>query len=276
MQVSLFPELIKASCSMFGAWGEANTETGNGLIQLRALDWNTNGPFQKYPLLLTYHPASGNGHNFTTLTWAGLVGALTGMSSAHMGICEKVWDHYTGIQNIVGYPWTFLLQDILQFDVDTDQALSRIATANRTCGIFVGLGEGGTAVDARPNFRALEYSYETVNIYNSVNFPAYPPWHPLFKDLVFIDKHTQPSHNLCFGSLLAKYYGSISPENTLQYITAIEQTGDMHVAIYDYDNGYMYLSNASPVAANGSVVPAYARQFIRADMTALWSLELQQ
>ena len=71
----------------------------------------------------------------------------------------QVWDAYKGVQNIFGYVWTFLLQDILQvglagclccegraeeyrrcvlplplqFDVDTDQALSRIATANRTC-----------------------------------------------------------------------------------------------------------------------------------------------
>jgi hypothetical protein len=35
---------------MFGAWGSA---TPNGeLLQLRALDWATNTPFQRYPLYI--------------------------------------------------------------------------------------------------------------------------------------------------------------------------------------------------------------------------------
>ncbi len=68
-----------------------------------------------------------------------MLGAITGMSSSGIGIGEKVWDAYTGTQNIMGYVWTFMLQDILQFDADTDQALSRIATANRTCSIWVGI-----------------------------------------------------------------------------------------------------------------------------------------
>lgn len=52
------------------------------------------------------------------------------------GVGEKVWLQYEGVENIFGYVWHFLLQDILQFDMDTDQALSRIATANRTCSIW--------------------------------------------------------------------------------------------------------------------------------------------
>ena len=45
--VTLLPEIIKASCSMFGAWGPATQNSRDGaLVQLRALDWSTNGPFQ--------------------------------------------------------------------------------------------------------------------------------------------------------------------------------------------------------------------------------------
>lgn len=45
--VTLLPEVIKAGCSMFGAWGDATRESRDGaLVQLRALDWTTNGPFQ--------------------------------------------------------------------------------------------------------------------------------------------------------------------------------------------------------------------------------------
>lgn len=47
---AMFPELVKASCSMVGAWGSATTS--GGLVQLRALDWDTTTIMQNYPLLL--------------------------------------------------------------------------------------------------------------------------------------------------------------------------------------------------------------------------------
>jgi len=38
----MFPELIKAACSMYGAWGPATAKSMNGtLLQLRALDFDT-------------------------------------------------------------------------------------------------------------------------------------------------------------------------------------------------------------------------------------------
>ena len=90
--------------------------------------------------------------------------------------------------------------------------------------------------------------------------------------LVYIDKHEQPSNNPCFSSLLQKYYGSITPEVTVQYITAIEQTGDMHIAIYDFANNHIFVSNASPFV-NGTFTPAYDRPFVRLDTKALFNLK---
>jgi hypothetical protein len=50
IRVHMIPELIKAHCSMYGAWGPAtaNTTAKGQLYQLRALDWTANGPFQQY------------------------------------------------------------------------------------------------------------------------------------------------------------------------------------------------------------------------------------
>jgi len=265
MTISLFPELVKASCSMLGAWGSATAGSDMGLVQLRALDWSTDSPLQQYPVLVTYHPTDGHAH--TVLGWAGLLGALTGMSSSGMGVSEKVWDHYTGVQNVEGYPFMFLMQDVLWEDSDTDQALSRVATANRTCAIFLGIGDKGNT-----QFRALEYSYQTVNIYNAKNFPAYPPYHPLFNDLVFIDKHTQPSNHMCFGSLMTKYYGQLSPSNIIKYVTAQQQTGNTHAAVYDFKNSAMYVANASPYTKNGTVINSYEGQWIKMDMAQQWTL----
>ena len=170
-RVAMIAEWTRAQCSMLGAWGPATPSAR--LVQLRALDWDTDGPFQRFPVLTVFHPdAASGGVPNAVLGWAGMLGAITGVSSAGVGISEKVWDAYKGVDNAFGYAWNFLLQDALMFDKDHDQVLSRIATANRTCAIWIGVGDdhgngGGGA------FKAVAYSAQQVSIYNDVNFPAY-------------------------------------------------------------------------------------------------------
>lgn len=266
MRIALLPELLKMSCSMAGAFGEATAEAGGGLVQLRALDWTTNGPFQRWPLIVNYHPQEGNGHSYTVVGWVGLVGAITGWSSAGVGISEKVWLHYEGIENVFGYPATMLLEDILHFDMDTDAALSRIASANRTCSFFIGIGD-----NFNQEFRVVEYGYEEVNIYNWRNFPNYTN-HDTFKDLVFVNKHTQPSDDPCMNDLFHEAYGEITAEFLARNVTGQQQTGDMQVAVYDFSSSMMWVSNAAPVQPDGSVVYAYERPMVEVDMEAWWSM----
>jgi hypothetical protein len=269
-RVQMFPELIKAACSMFGAWGPAIKDTKGTLYQLRALDWNTNGPFQQFPTLFVYHPAQGNGHNFTSLAWAGFNGAMTGFSSAPVGVCEKVWLSYDKESSRSGIPWNFLLRDILQYDEDIDAAMNRIYNAHRTCSIWVGLGSGKT-----DRFRVVQYSHEEVNQFDDINYPAYPPYHPRFDGLVFVDKHKQPSHHMCLGSLLKQYYGKIAPALTARDITAVHQTGDMHIMIMDYAQSVTWVSNASPFnATTQTAIPAYDRQFTIFDMKTLFTQDI--
>ena len=47
-------------------------------------------------------------------------------------------------------------------------------------------------------------------------------------------QHVQPSTDPCFASLLGEYYGYISPEVTIRNITSVFQTGDMHIAVFDF------------------------------------------
>merc|ERR1711916_175556 len=96
--------------------------------------------FQKYPVILVYHPEASNGHPFLTATWAGLLGALTGASSAPVAVCEKVYDAFKGKKERWGTPWTFVLRDILQYDKTVAEAQQRLEQAHRTCSIYVGVG----------------------------------------------------------------------------------------------------------------------------------------
>ena len=113
---SMIPELLRAQCSIMGAWGAATAggSAAGGLVQLRSLDWDTAGPFQQFPLIATFHPDAGaaggvGGAAHTTVAWPGIMGALTGFSSSGLAISEKVFDAYTGPNARLGYPWHFLL-----------------------------------------------------------------------------------------------------------------------------------------------------------------------
>ncbi|KAA0176938.1 hypothetical protein FNF27_01760 [Cafeteria roenbergensis] len=256
----LFPELVKAACTNIGAWGAA-TASGTDLLALRALDFGLDKPLNKFPVLLNFHPTDG-GASHSVLSWAGFLGTITGMSSSGMAVTEKVWDAYTELQNIVGYPFHFLMQDILWNDVDTDQALSRVASANRTCAIWLGIADRDN-----DQFRLLHYSYRRVDVYNPKNFPVYPPYHDRFQDLVFVDKHVQPSHHMCLNELMHQYWGNLDAPGAVQ-VSAVHGTGDLHAAVYDYANDQMVISVTTFV--DGSWRPAHASPWFSMDTKWLW------
>ena len=105
-------ELTQGHCSMYGAWGAA-TATG-ATLQLRALDWDTGGPFQDYPQVTVYHAGEGNdeeGHSFANVGWVGWIGSsISGVSSKQMAISEigvSFPDKSFGKTSREGVPFTF-------------------------------------------------------------------------------------------------------------------------------------------------------------------------
>jgi len=269
IRVHMIPELLRASCSMFGAWGSATPNSG--LVQLRALDWVTDSPLTQNPAVLVYHPLEGDGHSFTTLTWAGFIGALTGYSG-YTGISEKVWANYNGTFNRFGTPFYFVLRDILQFDTTVDQAIDRIFNTHRTCAVYMGVGSNATNT-----FTAIEYSYDTVRIFDDKTpFPIYSPQpapHELINNVVYIDPDYTSAEESCMTNLLLKIYGEITTENT-QELIALLQTGNTHAAIYDYALNTFTVSVATQTGSWPATTPianAYTRQFIKLDATQLFN-----
>jgi predicted Zn-dependent protease with MMP-like domain len=267
LQLHMFPELIKASCSMLGAWGPATKNTGmpGELLQLRALDWGFDNPLTKYPLVAVYHPNEGDGEPFASLTFNGFVGTITAYGT-HLGISEKVWLHYNGSDSRAGVPFTFLMRDVAQYDRTIDDAHNRMVNTHRTCSVF--LGVGGRHLN---QFRAIEYSLQQVVAFNDVNYPYYAETHPQLDGVVFIDKHSQPSTDPCMGSIMQDYYGRYNPAAIINLISLF-QTGDLQAAIYDFGANDFIVSVAGPVSAsNATLAPAYDRQFHRFHMTPLFA-----
>ena len=194
-----------------------------------------------------------------------MIGALTGYGAADIGVCEKVWLSYDGRDSRLGEPFTFVLQDILWFDKTKEEAINRIQNTHRTCSIWVGIGDSTTKqVDI------LQYSYEDANVYNSTSYPVYQPGHPYIKDVIYVNKHKQPSNDPCLAELLNSTT-NIDSQYLWKYAAAVSQTGDMHAAVYDYQNRFMYVANAGIYNKTSKYAqPAYERPFIALNMTQLF------
>ncbi len=127
-RIHMIGELTKGTCSMFGAWGAATAK--GKTIQLRALDWDFDGPYWKYPLLTVYNPSSHiYGNKWMNIGFMGWVGVISGINQHKMAISEigvYFSDSSWGKESRFGNPFTFVLRDILQFDTTLEQSITRL------------------------------------------------------------------------------------------------------------------------------------------------------
>ena len=140
-------ELTRGSCSMFGAKGAATASRDGRLLQLRALDWDVDGPFKNHAVVVIYHPNKGDGQAWANFAFAGFTASVTGFNAAQLGLSEigvAFPDASFGPEAYfaAGYPFGFLIRDVLQFDSTLEQATDRITGATRTCDLILGVGDG--------------------------------------------------------------------------------------------------------------------------------------
>lgn len=79
-----------------------------------------------------------------------------------------------------------------------------------------------------------------------------------------------PSYNLVLSEQLRKYYGQITPEIGIRYITPVEKSGDNHAAYYDLTNQQLYVAFAAPRSSSGPLA-AFDRQWTHFDVRSLLS-----
>jgi len=275
-RIHMIGELTKGDCSMFGAWGAAVKDAGTNLLQLRALDWDVDGPFKNYPQVTFYHsnPSTLAGSQpFANVGFTGWIGSITGMSAQQTAICEigvSFPDSTFGADSRFGTPFTFLLRDILQFDYTLDDAVNRIVNADRTCSLILGVGDGKLNA-----FRGIQYSGTIVRFFDDMNMqPLNETWHPRMTNVVYYGMDWLcPGYNSVLHQQLTAYYGQINAQNTIQNIVPIVQTGDLHIAIYDLTNNDMYVSFARADGDTVGAQYAYDRPFYQLNMTSLFAVQ---
>jgi len=269
VRVHMIAGLTQGKCSMYGAWQSAlDPNYPTALLQLRALDWDMDGPFRNLSSITIYHPLSNNGHPFANVGFPGFIGGLTGMSATKLGISEigvSYPDSTFGKESRIGVPFIFTLRDILQFDGTVDDATNRLINEKRTCDLILGVGDGKLA-----EFRGYETSASVLNVFDDENMMPYnQTWHPRITNVVYWGMDwICPYFNTLLSEQIMAYYGQITPEVSIRYLTAVEQSGDNHLAVYDLTNMQLFVAFAAPHNIGG-FPNAYDRQFTQLDVTAL-------
>jgi len=270
--VHMLPGLTEGKCSMIGAWGKALDPTQpTRLLQLRALDWDMDGPFRDFPAVVIYHPDAGNGHAFMNIGVGSFIGGLTGVSATQLGISEigvAYPDATFGAESRFGVPFVFLLRDILQYDDTLDNALKRIVDTKRTCDLILGVGDGKSST-----FRGVAYSSSKVTIMDDTNQLPVAAWHPRIPSIVYWGMDwVCPGDNLILSQQLQKYYGNISAATAIEEFGSVEGSGSNHLAYYDLTNLVVWVAFAAQHGVNGPV-QGYSRQFTRLDAKALFAVQ---
>jgi len=275
LRLNMFPEITKASCSFFGAWGDA---TVNGkTLQLRALDYDTVGPFKDYPQVTIYHPNDGNA--FANIGWPGSIGMITGYSEQRMAISEigvafpddsfGQGTPNTPPEKVHGKPWSFVTRDTLQFTNSIEAGIESIEESSRTCNLILGLGDGKEKI-----VNGLEYSGYVLVPYNDTTLlPANDTWHPQIPNVVYNGMDWLcPNYDIVLGGQLNTYLGKLDADVVIHDVLPTTQTGNLHIAVFDLTESEVYVS-----FCRGSKAPdteplyAYERQFTKLDMNGIFA-----
>lgn len=270
-QLNMFPELIRMACTALGAWGPA-TEN-NHMLQLRALDFG-GGPWGNNTIMYVHKNDPTNpDHAFVSIFFPGMVGVITGVAQNGIGVSEKVWMVYDTPSNLQpgsfeGEADVMVLRDILELSSSRKDAEKYLQNVNRTWAIWIGVGD-------KDQFDLVGYEENSAIVYDDVTMPNMTG-QPYINSVCYVDKHPQPSHDNPNGTLptvLTDFYGDISLE-TMKQIVQFHETGDAHVASYDFTSNQMMLAigktNMYGEYGNDCEWAAWNRPWLLFDLENLW------
>ena len=256
----MLPELIRMQCSMMG----------HGKVLLLVIFFTAHARFWWRSIwqpddVDSQPPRSGTKSCVCHGRFSSFVGAVTGFSQ-NIGLAKKLMTQQPKETKGI-WRWkadSFVIRDVIEF-AKTRKMASQLKAAYRTWPIWIGLGDYTSQ-----QFNAMEYTREVVNVYNDQTLPGATN-QTMFDDVAYIDKHPQPSPHLDMPDLVKQYYGTMTATNIIQNFPRIMESGDVHIALYDFGAKQAYIAVGTTNSTGAFVRKAYESPFIQFDMNTLWS-----
>lgn len=265
-RIHLIGEVTRGQCSLYGAWGDQTL--GAKTLQLRALDWDTGAGLQNFPVVTVYHPMTPSlGVAFANVGWAGWIGTLTGMSSNRLGVSEigvsyPNFPPLFGNESFIGIPFIFLERQIIQYGTSVFDAMNIISNATRTCDLILGVADGNAKTA-----RMVQYSHSIVRFFDDQTLEPQAWWHPRINNTVYSGMDWFcPFYQHSLANQLTYARGILTPELSIQNVTAVVGTGDLHAAVYDLTDLQLFVGNARSANATSGGFRAYERAFVKIDL----------
>jgi hypothetical protein len=171
-------DLALVGCSSFAAWGE-KSEDGN-LILGRNFDFYAGDDFAKDKIVAFINPQKG--HPFMMVTWAGMIGAVSGMNRE--GLTITINAAKSKVPLVAKTPISILTREILQYAATLDEAIAiakkrkvfvsesiMVGSANDGKAIIIEVGPNNFGVYEVPNSNQLICSnhFQSAELKNDEN-----------------------------------------------------------------------------------------------------------
>ncbi|KAA3658704.1 MAG: hypothetical protein DWQ10_10615 [Calditrichaeota bacterium] len=133
------PAIADYACSGVAVWGKAS-EDGH-LYQIRNLDFVKQAHLQDFPVIVVYKPKKGHAH--TMATFAGYIGAHSGMNASGIVLGEKGESPNSEAPfNLDGVHFSFLFRQMLYDATTLSDAVTTIEDAQLIKRYFFYVGDG--------------------------------------------------------------------------------------------------------------------------------------
>ena len=229
---------VATSCSNLLAFGRA---TRNGeLYHLRVLDWARYFHLQSWPVVLVHRPEIG--HASVTFSYAGFIGAVTGMNDQQLTFGEMGYGDPPG-ESLEGIPFVFLFRKMMR-EADSIEDIKRsIEAVQRTNSyVFVfgdakpqaGHAKGRLFIADRG--RVLNFAENTHMVDEREGGDSYPA----VDDVVYGGHSGEKLH----ASIL-EHYGMIDPETLKIIADQVSLKSNLHNVILRPRTMEAWFSNAS-------------------------------
>jgi len=287
----------KMGCSMFGVWG--NRTVGGDLFTGRNLDWSAQTGIATNKLITVFHPPNAYVH--ATVGFAGLYGALTGMSAEGITVHEAGDDNH--METFEGFAWTVRLRDLMERVSSLAEAQTVWNQYNNTMGLNHGIGSANDnqfmALEVKAGYTAFflandpreanfkgpqgqKYGSPMPEALWRTNHAYDPEWLTTARN-VYPGSDTELRYNLIHDTILIYDLGTLDaaaavnitavpgdkggPVEVSSFVSCANAAGGSNIISATYQPGSSIMYVAFENGYGTSHVPACCNNYVRLDMT---------